>query len=127
MNNKFFQFLGLTKKAGKLIEGYNQCEDALSHGRGTLIILSEESATNTKDKFKRFSIKYNIPFIEGVSNESLGKCLGRAEINVLCVNDKRMSNKLLILWNEANEEKKEEQENEDNKENEINEENKDDE
>ena len=31
MNNKFFQFLGLTKKAGKLIEGYNQCEDALSH------------------------------------------------------------------------------------------------
>ncbi|MGV8980300.1 ribosomal L7Ae/L30e/S12e/Gadd45 family protein [Clostridium sp.] len=117
MNNKFFQFLGLTKKAGKLIEGYNQCEDALSHGRGTLIILSEESAANTKDKFKRFSIKYNIPFIEGVSNEMLGQCLGRAEINVLCVNDKRMSNKLLSLWNEANEAIEANQENIENIEN----------
>ncbi|WP_310889493.1 ribosomal L7Ae/L30e/S12e/Gadd45 family protein [Clostridium estertheticum] len=103
MNNKFFQFLGLTKKAGKLIEGYNQCEDALSHGRGTLIILSEESAVNTKDKFKRLSIKNVIPLIEGVSNETLGKCLGRPEINVLCVNDKKMTNKLLSLWNEMNE------------------------
>jgi ribosomal protein L7Ae-like RNA K-turn-binding protein len=121
MNNKFFQFLGLTKKAGKVIEGYNQCEDALSHGRGTLIILSEESATNTKDKFKRFSIKNNIPLIEGVSNEILGKCLGRAEINVLCVNDKRMSIKLLSLWNEEIEEIKEIEENDENKENNENE------
>ena len=103
MNNKFFQFLGLTKKAGKLIEGYNQCEDALSHGRGTLIILSEESATNTKDKFKRLGSKINIPLIEGVSNETLGNCLGRTEINVLCVYDKRMSDKLLSLWNENHE------------------------
>ena len=113
MNNKFFQFLGLTKKAGKLIEGYNQCEDALSHGRGTLIILSEESATNTKDKFKRFSVKNNIPLIEGVASEVLGNCLGRAEINVICVSDKRMSHKLLSLWNEYEENK-----NEENKENE---------
>ena len=104
MNNKFFQFLGLTKKAGKLIEGYNKCEEALSHGRGTLIILSEESSTNTKDKFKRFSSKNNIPLIEGVSSEDLGKCLGRAEINVLCVSDKKMSDKLLSLWNENDEE-----------------------
>ena len=40
-------------------------------GRGTLIILSEESSTNTKDKFKRLGIKNNIPLIEGVSNEDL--------------------------------------------------------
>ena len=104
MNNKFFQFLGLTKKAGKLIEGYNQCEEALSHRRGTLIILSEESSTNTKDKFKRLGSKNNIPLIEGVPNELLGRCLGREEINVLCVNDKRISDKLLSLWNEKDEE-----------------------
>ena len=103
MNNKFFQFLGLTKKAGKVIEGYNMCEEALSHRRGTLIILSEESSTNTKEKFQRFSVKNNIPIIEGVPNEVLGKCLGRAEINVICVNDKKMSDKLLSLWNEDHE------------------------
>lgn len=103
MNNKFFQFLGLTKKAGKLIEGYNQCEEALSHRRGTLIILSKESSTNTKDKFKRFSEKNNIPLLEGAASEVLGEFLGREEINVLCVNDKKMSDKLLSLWNENDE------------------------
>ena len=103
MNNKFFQFLGLTKKAGKLIEGYNQCEEALEHRRGTLIILSEESSTNTKDRFKRLSEKNNIPLLEGMHSEVLGRCLGREEINVLCVNDKKMSDKLLSLWNENNE------------------------
>ena len=103
MNNKFFQFLGLTKKAGKLIEGYNQCEEALEHRRGTLIILSEESSTNTKDKFKRLAAKNNVPLLEGASSEVLGQCLGREEINVLCVNDKKMSDKLLSLWNENNE------------------------
>ena len=104
MNNKFFQFLGLTKKAGKLIEGYNQCEEALSHRRGTLIILSEESSTNTKDKFKRLGSRNDIPLIEGLPSEILGKCLGRSEINVLCVSDKKMSDKLLSLWNENDEE-----------------------
>ena len=29
MKNKFLQFLGLTKRAGKLLEGYNKCEDAM--------------------------------------------------------------------------------------------------
>lgn len=100
MNNKFFQFLGLTKKAGKLLEGYNKCEDALAHGKGNLVILSEECSTNTKDKFKTLSSRNDIQLIEGISNESLGRCLGRAEINVLCVSDKKMSDKLISLWNE---------------------------
>ena len=29
MNSKFLQFLGLTKKAGKLREGYNKCEETI--------------------------------------------------------------------------------------------------
>ena len=33
MTNKFYQFLGLTKKSGNLIEGYNKCEEAIKSKR----------------------------------------------------------------------------------------------
>lgn len=99
MNDKFFQFLGLTKKAGKLIEGYNKCEELVTRGKGYLVILSEECSENTKDKFRRYCERENIVIIEGISNEKLGLSLGRTEINVLCVNDKSMSEKLINLYN----------------------------
>jgi ribosomal protein L7Ae-like RNA K-turn-binding protein len=102
MQNKFFQFLGLTKKSGNLVEGYNKCEEIIKKGQVYLAVLSLECAENTKNKFKKYCSDRNIPTIESVSKDELGHCLGRAEINVLCVKDKNMSEKLLQLWNENN-------------------------
>lgn len=102
MNNKFFQFLGLTKKAGNVLEGYNRCEEALNKARIFLFILSAESSENTKDKFRRYCEENNIPFIQGCSSERLGLALGKPEINVLCITNKGMSKKLLQLWEECN-------------------------
>ncbi|MDP4144365.1 MAG: ribosomal L7Ae/L30e/S12e/Gadd45 family protein [Bacillota bacterium] len=98
MINKFLQFLGITKRAGKLVEGYNKCEETVKRGGVFLVILSDESSENTKKKFKNYCEKKDIPCIEGISKDTLGKVLGRTEINVLCVIDVGMSNKLLELW-----------------------------
>jgi ribosomal protein L7Ae-like RNA K-turn-binding protein len=100
MQNKFFQFLGLTKKSGNLVEGYNKCEEIIKKQQVCLAILSLECAENTKSKFKKYCSDRSIPIIADVSKEELGQCLGRQEINVLCVKDKNMSEKLLQLWKE---------------------------
>ncbi len=102
MQNKFFQFLGLTKKSGNLVEGYNKCEEIIKKNQIYLAVLSLECAENTKKKFNKYCSDRSIPVIENVSKETLGQCLGRQEINVLCVKDKNMSEKLLQLWNENN-------------------------
>lgn len=102
MQNKFLQFLGLAKKSGNLIEGYNKCEELVKRSGLYLLILSEDCSTNTKEKFARYCMSYNIPFIESFSKEELGAPIGRAEINVLGVVDKKISDKLLSLWNEQN-------------------------
>ena len=100
MQNKFLQFLSLTKKSGNLIEGYNKCEELIKRSGLCLLILSIDCSTNTKEKFIRYCMNYNIPFIESFSKQELGAPIGRAEISILGVVDKKLSDKLKSLWNE---------------------------
>lgn len=100
MKSKFLQFLGLSKKAGKLIEGYNKCEDALKRGKVKLIVLSRDVSGNTRDKFHTYHNRFDIAVIEAYTKSELGLALGRTEINVLCVTDDKMSRKLMDLWKE---------------------------
>jgi ribosomal protein L7Ae-like RNA K-turn-binding protein len=102
VQDKFLQFLGLIKKSGKLIEGYNKCEDSIKKNILFLLILSVDCSTNTKDKFFKYCDTYNVPFIYAYTKEELGLPLGRDEISVLGITDENMSKKLLSLRNENN-------------------------
>lgn len=99
-NDKFLKFLGLVKKSGKLIEGYNKCEEIIKTGNSKLIIMSIDAAINTKDKFNTYASKFNSEIIEYFTKEELGRAVGRIEINILCITDKNMSKKLLELCKE---------------------------
>jgi ribosomal protein L7Ae-like RNA K-turn-binding protein len=98
MNNSFLQFLGLAKRAGKIIEGYNKCEELIKKVPIHLVVVSIDASDNTKDKFRGFSMRSSIPYIESYSSYELGNSIGRAEINILCVSDKKMADKLLELY-----------------------------
>lgn len=97
MKNKFYNFLGLTKKAGNLIEGYNKCEEYIRRKKPCLLILSRETSNNSKDKFLRYCTEKNVPVIENLPKEELGNALGREELKILCVIDNNMAVKLLEL------------------------------
>lgn len=100
MQDKFLQFLGLIKRAGKLIEGYNKCEEIISKKKLYLVIISGDCSENTKRKFINYCFKYNVLFVQNYSKETLGALLGRKEVNVLGVADKNMSLQLLKLYKE---------------------------
>jgi ribosomal protein L7Ae-like RNA K-turn-binding protein len=97
MNDNFLQFLGLIKRSGKLMEGYNKCEEVIKKSKVHLIIISVEASKNTKEKFYGFSSRLNIPYIEEYNSEDLGSSIGRPEINVLCIMDEHMAKKLIEL------------------------------
>lgn len=103
MNDKFLQFLGLMKKAGKLAEGYNRCEDGFNKKEISLLILSQDLSLNTKEKFVKYCNKSNIPYLEAYSKEELGMVLGRPEINIVGVTDKKISRRLSELFEQINE------------------------
>jgi ribosomal protein L7Ae-like RNA K-turn-binding protein len=98
MNNGFLQFLGLTKRSGKILEGYNKCEDSINIGKIKLLIISKDCSQNTKEKFIGYSKNNNIDLIECYNGEMLGKALGREEVNIIGILDSNMSKKLIKLW-----------------------------
>ena len=95
MNNKFFNFLGLVKRSGNLLEGYNRCEENLNKKRIYLFLFSKELSERSKKKFFKICEDKKIPFIEELSKDELGKSLGKEEINILGITDENMANKLI--------------------------------
>ncbi|ADL51531.1 50S ribosomal protein L7ae-like protein [Clostridium cellulovorans] len=98
MVNKFYNFLGLVKRSGNLIEGYNRCDEAIKYKKLPLILMSKDVSDNTKKKFLNYSSKSAIKILEGFEKEDLGRAIGRAEIKIVGILDGNMAKKLLELY-----------------------------
>lgn len=98
--NKFYNFIGISKKAGYAVEGYNKCEEAIKKRKLFLVLLSAEASENTKKKFLNYSSKYKVPVISSIPKEELGRCLGFDEINIVGISDQKMAVQLIKLWEE---------------------------
>lgn len=98
MNNSFLQFLSLIKKSGKMVEGYNKCEEVIQKRKIQLLLVSDDCSINTKEKFKRYCSNNNVPVIECYTGDILGRALGRDKINIVGILDGNMSEKLIKLW-----------------------------
>ena len=102
--NKMLSFLGLTRKSGNLVLGYNKNEEAVKTGKISLMIISKEASENTKDKFKSYSEKYHVPLIEDFTPDELGYALGLEGIAVVGVTKKSMAKKLQEIYSSIQEE-----------------------
>ena len=50
MRTKIESYLGFARKAGKLMAGFHPCEAGMKKKQIRLLIICEDTATNTKDK-----------------------------------------------------------------------------
>lgn len=98
--SKFFNFLGLAKRSGSVIEGYSKCDEERNRKNIFLFIISNDASNSTKKKFKNHCLTKNIVFIEDFSKEELGFSIGREEVKILAITDKNMANKLYTLYEE---------------------------
>lgn len=96
--NKFFNFLGLAKRAGNVIEGYSKCDEERNRKAIYLFIISNDASNSTKKKFKNHCLLKNVRFIEDFSKEEIGLSIGREEVKILAITDENMANKLYTLY-----------------------------
>ncbi|WP_300384790.1 ribosomal L7Ae/L30e/S12e/Gadd45 family protein [Clostridium sp.] len=101
--NKFFNFLGLTKRAGNLIEGYSKCDEQRNRMKIYLFILSKDASDSTVKKFTNHCTIKSIKLIKDFTKEELGACLGREEVKILAITDESMAKKLYNLYEEEKE------------------------
>lgn len=101
--NKFFNFLGLAKRSGNILEGYNKCDEGRNRKRIFLFIISNDASESSKKKFIKHCESKKIPYIVDFSKEELGMGLGREEVKIIAVLDLNMANKLNSLYEEVTE------------------------
>jgi len=89
--------LSLCQKAGKLLSGEFQCEQAIKTGKAKMIIIAKDASSNTKKLFKDKCKFRNIPLYELGSKEQLGHTIGKDQRASLAVIDENFYRKLKQL------------------------------
>lgn len=79
-NTKRIRMLGMAMKAGKVITGIDLCEKAVSTKKAKLIVLAEDAAQATIEKFNN----KGLPVVFVKDKAELGKCVGK-EYRSVCV------------------------------------------
>ncbi|MDT8716420.1 ribosomal L7Ae/L30e/S12e/Gadd45 family protein [Clostridium sp. 19966] len=97
MKDKFLNFLGIAKRSGNLVLGYNKCFEKIKASKVFLCILAEDVSINTFQKFNLLASKNNIKVILGYSSIELGESVGCERISIICVMDKNMACNLVDL------------------------------
>ncbi|TYQ13041.1 UNVERIFIED_CONTAM: ribosomal protein L7Ae-like RNA K-turn-binding protein [Acetivibrio alkalicellulosi] len=102
MTDKVYSFLGLARKANKLVSGDETCERFLNTGKVKLIIVAEDASDNTKKKFNDACKYRNIHIRFFGTKELLGKYIGKGINSVLAILDKGFSIRLMEMLDNEN-------------------------
>jgi ribosomal protein L7Ae-like RNA K-turn-binding protein len=94
MNKNIYSFLGLAKKAGKLVSGGDTCARALKSGKAFLVIVAEDASENTKKEFKDSCSYRGVNICYFGKKELLGKYTGKDIRSVIAILDKGFSDEL---------------------------------
>jgi ribosomal protein L7Ae-like RNA K-turn-binding protein len=90
--------LSLCQKAGKLLSGEFQCEQAVKSGNAKMIIIAKDASINTKKLFQDKCRYRNIPLYELGTKERLGKTIGKEQRASLAIIDENFYRKLRQLF-----------------------------
>ena len=77
--------LSLCQRAGNLVSGEESTELALKSKKAELVIIAEDAADNTKNKFLNKAEFYNVNVVVYGRKEELSKCIGKFNRTVFAV------------------------------------------
>lgn len=85
------RYLGLSRRAGKIIPGYRSCSGAVKAGKIKLLIAAEDISENTKDKFSSQCKNHNVPFYVCGTIEELSAAVGMTGVGIFGVTDSNLA------------------------------------
>ena len=88
---KIESYLGLARRAGKVISGYQTCVHTISKGTIRLLIVAEDASDNTKDKFAHLCKLYEVPFFIYASADYLSEMTGMHGRGIFGITDRNFA------------------------------------
>ena len=90
--DKALSFLGICRRAGKLMIGEDGVSGAARSGPAVLIMTASDTASNTKKKAGNLSRWYEIPLVElPWDKDTLGELLDKRVCAILALTDKGLA------------------------------------
>ena len=93
---KIYRFIGLAYRAGKVSHGSMAVQKSIINCRARLVLISEDSATRTKETLVKQCIKSGIPWIIMGSKIELGNSVGKMMRAAITINDKNFASTLTV-------------------------------
>lgn len=87
MPAKTLRYMGLAKRAGKLISGSNTVIHEMGRGRVSLVILAADISENSEQKMMREIRKNDTDFVKYGKKSDLSQAVGQAERSVFAITD----------------------------------------
>ncbi len=104
--DKIYGWIGLARKAGKLVAGDALCEEAISRKRSRLVIIAEDCGENTRKRFELLCAKAEVGWVVFGTKAALGQRLGRDTYAVVSVQNKPFATQILKCMNDTKSGKK---------------------
>src|SRR5690554_170493 len=97
---KFYSFLGLCQRAGKLTSGEDSVKYEIKKGKIRLLIIAEDASHNTKESFLLQAQSKKIPYLIVGDKENLGLSIGKGYRALVGIKDKNMAANLIKIYND---------------------------
>ena len=104
MTSKFYGFLGLCAKAGKVQSGAFAAEKAIKQSDAKLVIVADDASANTKSDYTKLCNGYGATLVIYGDKASLGRAIGKDERVALVITDEKMAEALVEKMKENSEE-----------------------
>ncbi len=95
-NKKLTGYLGLARRAGKLLSGYKTCQNYIGKGsRIKLMIIAADASQKTQDRFTSLCKRYGVPvYIYGLTDE-LSQAAGLPGRGIYAVTDSNFAEAMI--------------------------------
>ena len=100
-NDRVLSFLGICKRAGRLLSGADTVSKAVCDGRALLVLAARDLADNSLKGVRRAAEEHGVPLLPlRYTKDELSLALGR-HCGVICVTDAGFADKLLDMLSDT--------------------------
>lgn len=89
--NKVYSYLGLARRAGKVVSGEQAVVGGVKRGQVRLLLISEDASSNTYRKFSALAQNHNVRCLVYGEKDLYGQALGQSPRSVLGVLDRNFA------------------------------------
>lgn len=99
---KQLNMLGLAQRAGKLVSGDEQVEEAIVRQQVSLVVIASDASDNTLKKYQNKCEYYGVPLNQDFTRYEISNAVGKSR-SILGIQDRGMVKKFLSYRQESEE------------------------